>query len=204
MNSNSLKALILVCTLSPSPKKSSSDLLAQQVGQKLSEHGVQPEILRVVDYNVMPGVLKDMGEGDDWPGIREKILAADILVLATPIWVGHPSSVAQKVLERLDAELSETDSQGRPILFDKVAMVAVVGNEDGAHHVIADLSQGLGEVGFSIAAQGSTYWVGEAMHTTDFQDLEQTPEVTTNATDISTRNTAHLAALLKSQPFPSS
>ncbi|PCC36275.1 NAD(P)H-dependent oxidoreductase [Glutamicibacter sp. BW77] len=204
MNSNSLKALILVCTLSPSPKKSSSDLLAQQVGQKLSEHGVQPEILRVVDYNVMPGVLKDMGEGDDWPGIREKILAADILVLATPIWVGHPSSVAQKVLERLDAELSETDSQGRPILFDKVAMMAVVGNEDGAHHVIADLSQGLSDVGFSIAAQGSTYWVGEAMHTTDFQDLEQTPEVTANATDISTRNSAHLAALLKSQPFPSS
>ncbi|MGP4995834.1 flavodoxin family protein [Glutamicibacter ardleyensis] len=204
MNSNSLNALILVCTLSPSPKKSSSDLLAQQVGQKLSEHGVQPEILRVVDYNVMPGVLKDMGEGDEWPGIREKILAADILVLATPIWVGHPSSVAQKVLERLDAELSETDSQGRPILFDKVAMVAVVGNEDGAHHVIADLSQGLSDVGFSIAAQGSTYWVGEAMHTTDFQDLEQTPEVTANATDISTRNSAHLAALLKSQPFPSS
>jgi multimeric flavodoxin WrbA len=204
MNSNSLKALILVCTLSPSPKKSSSDLLAQQVGQKLSEHGVQPEILRVVDYNVMPGVLKDMGEGDDWPGIREKILAADILVLATPIWVGHPSSVSQRVLERLDAELSETDSQGRPILFDKVAMVAVVGNEDGAHHVIADLSQGLSDVGFSIAAQGSTYWVGEAMHTTDFQDLEQTPEVTANATDISTRNSAHLAALLKSQPFPSS
>ncbi|MHA6967503.1 flavodoxin family protein [Glutamicibacter bergerei] len=204
MNSNSLNALILVCTLSPSPKKSSSDLLAQQVGQKLSEHGVQPEILRVVDYNVMPGVLKDMGEGDEWPGIREKILAADILVLATPIWVGHPSSVAQKVLERLDAELSETDSQGRPILFDKVAMVAVVGNEDGAHHVIADLSQGLSDVGFSIAAQGSTYWVGEAMHTTDFQDLEQTPEVTANATDISTRNSAHLAALLKSQPFPRS
>ncbi|GGJ61493.1 flavodoxin family protein [Glutamicibacter ardleyensis] len=204
MNSNSLNALILVCTLSPSPKKSSSDLLAQQVGQKFSEHGVQSEILRVVDYNVMPGVLKDMGEGDEWPGIREKILAADILVLATPIWVGHPSSVSQRVLERLDAELSETDSQGRPILFDKVAMVAVVGNEDGAHHVIADLSQGLSDVGFSIAAQGSTYWVGEAMHTTDFQDLEQTPEVTANATDISTRNSAHLAALLKSQPFPSS
>ncbi|MGP5689057.1 flavodoxin family protein [Glutamicibacter ardleyensis] len=204
MNSNSLNALILVCTLSPSPKKSSSDLLAQQVGQKFSEHGVQSEILRVVDYNVMPGVLKDMGEGDEWPGIREKILAADIVVLATPIWVGHPSSVSQRVLERLDAELSETDSQGRPILFDKVAMVAVVGNEDGAHHVIADLSQGLSDVGFSIAAQGSTYWVGEAMHTTDFQDLEQTPEVTANATDISTRNSAHLAALLKSQPFPRS
>lgn len=204
MNSNSLNALILVCTLSPSPKKSSSDLLAQQVGQKFSEHGVQSEILRVVDYNVMPGVLKDMGEGDEWLGMREKILAADILVLATPIWVGHPSSVSQRVLERLDAELSETDSQGRPILFDKVAMVAVVGNEDGAHHVIADLSQGLSDVGFSIAAQGSTYWVGEAMHTTDFQDLEQTPEVTANATDISTRNSAHLAALLKSQPFPRS
>ncbi|PYI37299.1 NADPH-dependent oxidoreductase [Arthrobacter psychrolactophilus] len=197
-----LKALILVCTLSPSPKRSSSELLASQVAAELSMHAVQSETLRIVDFDVKPGVEKDMGEGDAWPGIRDKIMASDILVLATPIWVGHPSSLAQRVLERLDAELSETDREGRPILFDKVAMVAVVGNEDGAHHVIADLSQGLGEVGFSIAAQGSTYWVGEAMHTTDYQDIEQTPEVTTKATRTSARNTAHLAALLRNSPFP--
>lgn len=202
MTGTSLTALILVCTLSPTPKKSSSDLLARQVAEELATHEVRSEILRIADHDVKPGVQKDMGQGDAWPAIREKLMAAQILVLATPIWVGHPSSLAQRVLERLDAELSETDDKGRPILFDKVAMVAVVGNEDGAHHVIADLSQGLSEVGYSIPAQGATYWVGEAMHTTDYQDLEETPEVTSNATRISTRNTAHLAALLRDHPYP--
>lgn len=202
MTDTSLTALILVCTLSPAPEKSSSDLLARQVAQELATHGVRSEVLRIVDHDVKPGVQKDMGQGDAWPAIREKLMGAQILVLATPIWVGHPSSLAQRVLERLDAELSETDGKGRPVLFDKVAMVAVVGNEDGAHHVIADLSQGLGEVGYSIPAQGATYWVGEAMHTTDYQDLEETPEVTANATRISSRNTAHLAALLRDHPYP--
>lgn len=198
----SMKALILVCTLTPSPEKSSTDLLARQVAEEFSAHNVQSEILRIVDHDVKPGVKKDMGGNDAWPAIRDKLMAAQILVLATPIWVGHPSSLAQRVLERLDAELSETDDQGRPILFDRVAMVAVVGNEDGAHHVIADLSQGLGEVGYTVAAQGSTYWVGEAMHATDYQDLEETPEVTAKATRISTANTAHLAALLRDHPYP--
>lgn len=202
MTNESLNALILICTLSPSPKASSSDMLARQIAAEFAKHKVESELVRIVDHNVMPGVLKDMGAGDDWPDLRKKLLEAQILVLATPIWVGHPSSLAQRVLERLDAELSETDDQGRPILFDKVAMVGVVGNEDGAHHVIADLSQGLAEVGYTIPAQGSTYWVGEAMHTTDYQDLEQTPEVTANATRISVRNTVHLAAALRDGPYP--
>ncbi|MFC9932632.1 flavodoxin family protein [Glutamicibacter sp. NPDC127525] len=197
-----INALILVCTLSPSPKASSSDLLARQVAAEFTEHQVHSEILRIADFDVKPGVLKDMGGGDQWPGIRQKLLAADILVLATPIWVGHPASLAQRVLERLDAELSQTDEQGRPILFGKVGVVAVVGNEDGAHHVIADLGQGLADVGFTLPAQGSTYWVGQAMHTTDYQDLDQTPQVTANATQIATRNAAHLARLLKARPFP--
>ncbi|MEG2424684.1 NAD(P)H-dependent oxidoreductase [Glutamicibacter sp.] len=197
-----INALILVCTLSPSPKASSSDLLARQVAAEFTGHQVHSEILRIADFDVKPGVLKDMGGGDQWPGIRQKLLAADILVLATPIWLGHPSSLAQRVLERLDAELSQTDEQGRPILFGKVGVVAVVGNEDGAHHVIADLGQGLADVGFTLPAQGSTYWVGQAMHTIDYQDLDQTPQVTANATQIATRNAAHLARLLKARPFP--
>lgn len=197
-----INALILVCTLSLSPKASSSYLLARQVAAEFKEHQVSSEILRIADFNVKPGVLKDMGDGDQWPAIRQKLLSADILVLATPIWVGHPSSLAQRVLERLDAELSETDEQGRPILFGKVGLVAVVGNEDGAHHVIADPGQGLSDAGFTLAAQGSTYWVGQAMHTTDYQDLQQTPEVTANATGIATRNSAHLARLLKASTYP--
>ena len=84
----------------------------------------------------------------------KRSLPADILVFSTPTWLGHMSSVAQRVLERLDAELSETDDRGRPILFGKVAIVAVVGNEDGAHAIVADAFQGLNDMGYSIPAQG--------------------------------------------------
>jgi multimeric flavodoxin WrbA len=202
MDTGKLRALVLVCTLTPSPKPSSSELLARQVVTELEGHGVECEMLRIVDHDVRPGVLTDMGNGDAWPGIRGKLLDSQILVLATPIWVGQPASLAQRVLERLDAELGETDERGRPSMYDKVGLVAVVGNEDGAHHAVASLSQALGEVGFTIPAQGATYWVGEAMHTTDYQDLETTPEVTANATSIAVRNTVHLAAALQGTPYP--
>jgi multimeric flavodoxin WrbA len=143
-----------------------------------------------------------MGDGDEWPGIRDKVLAADILVFATPTWMGHMSSVAQRVLERLDAHLSETDAEGRPILAGKVAIVAVVGNEDGAHAIIADAYQGLGDVGFSIPSQGGVYWNGEAMHTTDYNDLDETPEKVASTTATVARHAAHLAKVLAEQPYP--
>ncbi|GLB69035.1 flavodoxin family protein [Arthrobacter mangrovi] len=202
MDAAQLKALALVCTLTPSPKPSSSELLARQIVQQLSTHDVECDLIRVVDHDVKPGVQTDMGEGDEWPAIRQRLLAADILVLATPIWLGHPASVAQRVLERLDAELSETDEKGRLSMFDKVAVVAVVGNEDGAHHVKAELYQALCDVGFTIPAQGATYWVGEAMQGTDFQDLPETPEPIAGATAMAARNAAHLARALKSSPYP--
>ena len=196
-------ALALNCTLKPSPAASSCDLLARQVLDALASNGVADGgIVRVVDHDVRPGVELDMGEGDAWPAIRERVIAADILLLATPTWMGHPSSVAARVLERLDAELSETDEEGRPILFGKVAVVAVVGNEDGAHLVSAQVFQALNDVGFSIPAQGVTYWNGEAMQSTDYDELEKTPEKTaaTNATVAA--NAAHLARLLRSAGYP--
>lgn len=202
MTDASLKALILVCTLSPSPTSSSADLLGRQIGDEFSTHNVHTETVRIVDHNVKPGIGIDMGDGDAWPAIREKVLAADILVLATPIWLGHPSSVTQRVLERLNAESGQTDNTNRPVLFDKAAMIAVVGNEDGAHHVIAEVAQGLSDVGYTIPAQGSTYWVGEAMHGTDYQDLTETPKATAGTTQVAVRNTAHLATLLKQRPYP--
>jgi multimeric flavodoxin WrbA len=197
-----LHALALNCTLKPSPSESSGDLLAQQVLDALAPHGVEGEIVRVVDFDVKPGVEADMGDGDEWPVIREKVMAADILVFATPTWMGHMSSVAQRVLERLDAELSETDDEGRPILAGKVAVVAVVGNEDGAHAIIADAYQGLGDVGFSIPSQGGVYWNGEAMHTTDYKDLPETPEKVASTTQTLARHAAHLAKVLAEQPYP--
>jgi multimeric flavodoxin WrbA len=85
--------------------------MAEHVCKRLRDAGVKTESLRCADYAISPGVQADMGDGDEWPRIREKLLACDILVLATPVWLGHPSSVTQRVLERLDAELSNTERQ---------------------------------------------------------------------------------------------
>lgn len=197
-----LTAFALICSLTPSPEPSSSELMARHVLDELAAHGVSGSSVRVVDHNVMPGVQVDMGPGDAWPGIREKILAADILVLATPIWMGHPSSITQRVLERLDADLAETDDAGRPVMYGKVAVVAVVGNEDGAHKTVADTQQGLNDVGFTLPAQGATYWVGEAMQTVDYKDLDSVPEKVAATTAGAARNAAHLARSLTAAPYP--
>jgi multimeric flavodoxin WrbA len=197
-----LTALALICSLTPSPAESSSELMARHVLDELAAHGVSGTSLRVVDHNVMPGVQVDMGDGDAWPGIRDRILAADILVLATPIWMGHPSSITQRVMERLDADLAETDNEGRPIMYGKVAIVAVVGNEDGAHKTVADTQQGLNDVGFTLPAQGATYWVGEAMQTVDYKDLKAVPEKVAATTAGAARNAAHLARFLRTSQYP--
>jgi multimeric flavodoxin WrbA len=199
-----LKALALVCTLKPSPGESSSDLIATQVLDELRKHDVEGETVRVVDFDLKPGVEKDMGDGDEWPRLRTRILAADIILLSTPTWVGHPSSVAQRVMERLDAELSETDDQGRPSMYGKVATVAVVGNEDGAHKIIADCFQALNDIGFTIPASGGTYWNAEAMNPQDYKDLDETPDAVASTNAKLAANAAHLARLLKQSQYPPS
>jgi multimeric flavodoxin WrbA len=197
-----LRALALNCTLKPGDAPSSTELMLSQVLGELALHGVVGSQIRVVDHDVKPGVEADMGEGDAWPAILEQVLAADILVLGTPTWMGHMSSVAQRVLERLDAELSETDADGRPILFGKVAITAVVGNEDGAHKITADLFQALNDVGYSIPAQGGTYWNGEAMSGVDYNDLDETPEAVVGTNSTVARNAAALASLLRARNYP--
>ena len=91
-----LSAVALVCSRKPSPAESSSELIAEHVFTHLRERGVTCEVVRAVDHAIAPGVETDMGEGDEWPAIRRKILDADILLLSTPVWLGHPSSVAQR------------------------------------------------------------------------------------------------------------
>ncbi len=196
-----LRALVLVSSLKPSPAPSSSEKLAGEILDELAGHGVTGETVRVVDHDIRPGVEVDMGEGDAWPSIRQKLLASDILVVATPTWVGHMSSVAQRVLERLDGELSETDDTGRPVIAGKVAVVAVVGNEDGAHKIAADLFQALDDVGFTIPSQGSTYWNDVAMGGTDYLDLDETPDAVASTTKTLAANAAHLARLLEAAPY---
>jgi multimeric flavodoxin WrbA len=197
----SLRAVALSCTLKPSPAESSSALLGTQVLEALGSNDVEGELVRVADHDVRFGVGTDEGDGDEWPAIRQKVLDADIVVLSTPIWMGQPSSVCKMVLERLDAELGETDDEGRPSMLGKVAIVAVVGNEDGAHHVTAECLQALNDVGFSHPANASTYWVGEAMQGTDFNDLEKTPDKTDGTTRTAAANAVHLARYLQGAPY---
>jgi multimeric flavodoxin WrbA len=198
-----LRALGLNCTLKTGDTPSSTEILVTQVLDALVKEGVTTNgPVRVADLDIKPGVRSDEGDGDEWPGLRRRILDADILVFGTPIWLGQPSSIAKRVTERMDAFLSETDDAGRMPSFGRVAVVAVVGNEDGAHHVSAELFQALSDVGFTIPANAVTYWVGEAMGRTDYKDLGIVPEKVVSTTATVARNAAHLAGLLAASGYP--
>jgi multimeric flavodoxin WrbA len=163
--------------------------------------GVTTQFVQLADHDIKPGVTSDEGDGDAWPAIRQKILDADILIMGTPIWMGQPSSVCKRALERMDAFLEEKDDEGRMVSYGRVAAVAVVGNEDGAHHVSAELFQALNDVGFTIPANAVTYWVGEAMGSVNFVDLEEIPEAVRSTLSLVARNTVHAATLLKARPI---
>jgi len=199
-----LTAIAINCSLKKSSgQDSSTDMMIGLLVSELKKHGVEfLETIRIADHNVLPGVSSDEGEGDDWPDIRRRILGADILIFGTPIWLGHMCSLAQRVLERMDAFLSETDDHGRMPSFGKVAVAAIVGNEDGAHNVTAGLFQGLSDEGWTVPAGASSYWVGEALHKTDFKDLPQIPDAVEQGAAMLASNTAHLAKLLKAETYP--
>lgn len=131
----SLQAIALNCSLKRGTlEPSSTDRMISLIASELASRGViLTETIRIADHNVLPGVSSDEGEGDDWPDIRRRILDADVLLFGTPIWLGQMSSVAKRVIERMDAFLGETDASGRMPSFSKVAVAAIVGNEDGAH-----------------------------------------------------------------------
>ena len=199
-----LAAIALNCTLKRSGgEPSSTDKMIELIAGELRTHGVElKETIRVADYDVKPGVTSDEGEGDAWPDIRRRILDSDILIFGTPIWLGQMSSIAKRVVERMDAFLSETDDRGRMPSFGKVALVGVVGNEDGAHHVSATLFQALNDVGWTLPAGASDYWVGEAMQKKDFKDLPKVPDPVAQGAAMLAANAVHLATMLKEKPYP--
>lgn len=197
-----LNALALNCTLKRSGGASSTDKLLREVLAEFEKHDTTGELVRVTDFEIKPGVTSDEGDGDEWPALREKIVACDILVLGTPIWLGQPSSIAKRVLERMDAFLGETDDRKRMPAYGKVAVVAVVGNEDGAHHCHAETFQALSDVGFTIPPGAGTYWVGQAMGSVDYKDLKEPYDKTLAATRMLASNAAHLARLLKQSRYP--
>lgn len=201
-----VSAIAINCTLKKSSdEKSSTDAMIAVLAKAFAEHDVEiAETIRIADHDVLPGVTSDEGKGDAWPAIRETILAHDILIFGGPIWMGQIGSIAKRVLERMDAFLSETDDKGRMPSYCKVAVAAIVGNEDGAHWSTAQLFQSLNDTGWTIPASAACYWVGEAMGETDFRDLDETPKKVTETAAMVAANAAHLAGLLKAKPYPGS
>ena len=201
-----LTAIALNCSLkSKAGEPSSTDKMIGLVAGELAKQGVTlGETIRIADHDVKPGVTSDEGEGDAWPELRRRILEADILIFGTPVWLGQMSSLAKRVLERMDAFLGETDEKGRMPSYGKVAVLAVVGNEDGAHGISAHVYQGLNDTGWTIPAAAVCYWVGEAMGSTDFKDLPEVPDKVAETAAMVASNAAHLARLLKQSPYPGS
>ena len=199
-----LRAIAINCTLKKSGgEKSSTDAMIAVLAKAFGEHDVKlSDTLRIADYSVLPGVTSDEGGGDDWPHLRTTILKHDILIFGGPIWMGQVGSVGKRVLERMDAFLSETDEKGRMPSYGKVAVAAIVGNEDGAHGSSAQLFQALNDVGWTIPAVAACYWVGEAMGTKNFVDLKTTPKKVTETAAMVASNAAHLAGLLSVKPYP--
>ena len=197
-----VKAIALNCTLK-AEGESSTDAMVAVLKSALAEHDVElTETVRVAALNIKPGVTSDEGDGDDWPALRARILEHDILIFAGPIWMGQLGSIGKRVLERMDAFLSETDDQGRMPSWSKVAIAAIVGNEDGAHMSTAQVFRALNDVGWTIPSIGAVYWVGEAYGSTDFKDLDQTPDKVAKTASMVAGNAAHLARLLKDAPYP--
>ncbi|KOT94138.1 MULTISPECIES: flavodoxin family protein [Streptomyces] len=197
-----MRALVINCTLKPSPQPSNTEALAATVIAALKGHGAEVDVVRAVDLNLKPGVATDMGDGDDWPGVHEKLLAAQILVVASPTWLGRPSSVAQRVLERMDAMLGETDDEGRPVAYNRVAGVLVTGNEDGAHHVISEISGGLADIGYTIPGQAWTYWHLGPGPGPDFLDDERGHDWSVSTGRAMASNLVHAARALAAMPLP--
>lgn len=197
-----LKALVLNCTLKSSPSVSNTEALARVVIEAFNSHGVETELMRMVDYHISPGVSSDEGAGDDWPMIRSKIVAADILIIATPTWLGQPSSISKGVLERMDAMLSEKDDQGRPVAYNHVAGVVVTGNEDGAHHVITEIAGALIDIGFTIPGQAWTYWNMGPGPGPSYLETDHRHDWSKKTGEAAASNLVAVAKALRAQPIP--
>ncbi|MFJ6672876.1 flavodoxin family protein [Actinosynnema sp. NPDC091369] len=197
-----MRAVVLNCSLKKSPEGSNTQLLADVVVEALEQRDVEVRTFRVADHDVPPGVVTDLGDGDEWPVIHEALLDAEILVVATPTWVGHPSSIAQRVIERMDAMISEQDDEGRPVACNRVAGVVVTGNEDGAHHVISEVAGALGDIGYTIPGQAWTYWNMGPGPGPDYPDTDHGHEWSRSTGRAMAANLHAVATALARSPIP--
>lgn len=202
-----MRATVLNCSLKGSDKKSNTQALADVVIDKLTADGVEVRQFRLADLNLAHGVKTDMGQTgtgarDEWPTVHEELLAARILIIATPTWVAHPSSLAQQALERMDAMITETDGDGRPVAYNKVAGVVVTGNEDGAHHVISEVSGGLADIGYTIPGQAWTYWNMGPGPGPSYTDSDHKHDWSKSTGEAMAANLLAVAKALEAMPIP--
>ena len=199
-----LRALFLNCTLKPSPEVSHTEGLIRIAREILERKGVAVEVLRPVDYRIAFGVYPDMTERgwdhDDWPGILEKVMAADILVIGTPIWLGEKSSVCNLTIERLYSASGQLNEAGQYAYYGRVGGCLITGNEDGAKHCAMNILYSLQHLGYVIPPQADAGWIGESGPGPSYLDQGSGgPEndFTNRNTTFMTWNLLHLARMLK-------
>ena len=199
-----LSAVFLNCTLKPSGTPSHTEALIDVSREILQANKVSVEGIRPVDHDLPPGVQPDMTEhgfdSDGWPALFEKVSAADILVLGTPIWLGEESSVCRRVIERLYGQSGQLNDRGQYRYYGRVAGCLVTGNEDGAKHCAMTVLYALQHLGYAIPPQADAGWVGEAGPGKSYADEGSGgPEndFTQRNTTFMTWNLMHLARMLK-------
>ncbi|MDB5179136.1 MAG: flavodoxin family protein [Patescibacteria group bacterium] len=200
-----LSALFFNCTLKKSPAVSNTEGLVNVSRHIMDEHGVQTEVIRAVDHDIATGVYPDMREqgwdSDEWPEIYKKVQAADILVIAGPIWLGDNSSVTKRVIERLYGNSSELNDAGQYAYYGKVGGAIITGNEDGIKHCSMNILYSLQHLGCVIPPQADAGWIGPVGPGPSYLDPgsggPESDFTNRNATFM-TWNLMHLAKMLKS------
>ncbi|MEU1203427.1 flavodoxin family protein [Streptomyces sp. NPDC005813] len=199
-----LRALFINCTLKPSPEPSNTEGLVDKSRAIMEGRGVVTDVVRAVDLDLAPGVYPDMTEhglpGDAWPELYEKVMAADILVLAGPIWLGDNSSVTKRVIERLYGCSGLLNAQGQYAYYGRAGGCLITGNEDGVKHCAMNILYSLQHLGYTIPPQADAGWIGPAGPGPSYLDAGSGgPEndFTNRNTSFMTWNLMHLAALLK-------
>lgn len=199
-----LRALFFNCTLKKSPETSNTEGLVDISRKIMEKHGVHVEVIRPIDHDIATGVYPDMREHgwktDEWPEIYKKVKAADILVVAGPIWLGDNSSVTKRIIERLYANSSELNGAGQYAYYGKVGGCLITGNEDGIKHCAQNILYSLQHIGYAIPPQADAGWVGEAGPGPSYLDPGSggpQNDFTNRNTTFMTWNLMHLAKLIK-------
>lgn len=161
-----LSCVILNCTLKRPEEQSHTGRLLSVPATIMSRNGVKVEEIRPATMPVAFGVQPDMTQHgwpeDAWPSIWQKIAAADILIIGTPIWLGEESSICRLMIERLYAMSAELNDKGQSRLYGKVGGAVITGNEDGIKHCGMTILYALQHFGYTIPPQADCGWIGEA------------------------------------------